>query len=303
MKFDNIFKISALISSIFVILIPLSILITLYVESSLAINKFGIEFLFNATWDPVKEEFGGLVPILGTILSSTIALILAIIMAFAIAIFITELCPRFLRNFFRSVFELLAAIPSIIYGIWGLFVLVPIMRSYVEPFLIKSLGFISIFKGEPFGIGLLTAGIVLSIMIIPYISSIMIDVFLLVPSVFRESAYALGATRLEVIKSVVIPYTKSGIIAGIILGLTRALGETMAVTFVIGNLYKIPKNIYEPTITIASSLANEFTEATTDLYLSSLFYLAFVLFFISLIIISISRLLIYRLQKWERESF
>ncbi|MEO0202277.1 MAG: phosphate ABC transporter permease subunit PstC [candidate division WOR-3 bacterium] len=303
MKLDNIFKIFALISSIIVILIPFSILITLYVESNLAISEFGIGFLFNTTWDPVKEEFGGLVPILGTIFSSTIALSLAVIMAFAIAIFITELCPPFLKNIFRAIFELLAAIPSIIYGIWGLFVLVPIMKNYVEPFLIKNLGFIEIFNGQPLGIGLLTASIVLSIMIIPYISSMTIDVFLLVPNVFRESAYALGATRFEVIKNVVIPYTKSGILAGIILGLTRALGETMAVTFVIGNLYKIPKNIYEPTITIASSLANEFTEATTDLYLSSLFYLVFILFFISFIIIAISRFLIYKLQKWERESF
>jgi len=299
LKLDNLFKLISFISTLIVILIFVSIFIVLYNEAKLSINKFGINFIFTSTWDPVREVFGGFIPIIGTILTSFIALIFAVPICFGIAIFITEISPRFLRNFFRVLIELLSSIPSIIYGIWGLFVLVPVMKNYVEPFLIKYLGFIEIFRGEPFGIGLLTASIVLSIMIIPFISSVIIEVFYLVPNVFKESAYALGATRFEVIRYVIIPYVRNGIIGGIILGLTRALGETMAVTFVIGNSYKIPSNIYEPTITIASSLANEFTEATTDIYLSSLFYLALLLFLVSFIISSISKLII----RYESKTF
>jgi len=278
-------------------MIFISIFFVLYNEAKLSINKFSFNFLFKETWDPVKEEFGGFVPIIGTILTSILSIIFAFPISLGIAIFISEICPKFLKNFFRTAIELLAGIPSIIYGIWGLFVFVPIMKNKVEPFLIKHLGFIGIFNGEPFGIGLLTASIILSFMIIPFISSTIVELFSLVPIVFKESAYALGSTRFEVIRYVLIPYVKVGIFGSIILGLARAIGETMAVTFVIGNTYKIPKNIYEPTITIASSLANEFTEATTEIYLSSLFYLAFVLFLISFIVFLISRILLLRFVK------
>ncbi|MCS7245946.1 MAG: phosphate ABC transporter permease subunit PstC [candidate division WOR-3 bacterium] len=293
---DILFKLISLFCALLLAVVFISIFVVLYYEAELSISTFGIAFMFKPIWDPVREIFGGLIPIVGTILSSMIAIILATPVSIGIAIFITEICPVYLRNIIRTTIELLSAIPSIIYGIWGLFVLVPFMKNYVEPFLIKYFGFMKIFQGEPFGIGLLSAGIVLAIMIIPIISSILIEVFYLVPNVFKESAYALGATRFEVISKVVISYTKVGILGGIILGLTRALGETMAVTFVIGNSYKIPSNIYDPTITIASALANEFTEATTDLYLSSLFYLSLLLFLISFIIISISRFIIHRIR-------
>ena len=294
---ENLFKSLSFISTIIFLLIFISIFIVLFYEAKLSISKFSIHFLFNTTWDPVKEEFGGLVPILGTILTSVLAILLAFPISLGIAIFISEICPKFLKNFFRVMIELLAGIPSIIYGMWGLFVFVPIMKNKIEPFLIKHLGFIKFFNGEPFGIGLLTASIILSFMIIPFISSTIIELFSLVPNIFRESAYALGSTRFEVIKFVIIPYVKSGIFGSIVLGLARAIGETMAVTFVIGNAYKIPQNIYEPTITIASSLANEFTEATTEIYLSSLFYLALILFIISFLTFSISRILILRIIK------
>ncbi len=297
LKFDNIFKVITFTSSILVIIIFISIFLVLYKEASLSLEKFGISFLLNKSWDPVRESFGGFVPIVGTILSSILALFFAVPLSLGIAIFITEICPPILKNLIRTTIELLSAIPSIIYGIWGLFVLVPVMKNYVEPFLIKYLGFLKFFSGEPFGIGLLTTGIVLSIMIIPIISSLIIELFYLVPNVFKESAYALGSTRFEVIRYVIIPYTKIGIIGAIILGLTRALGETMAVTFVIGNVYKIPSNIYEPTITISSSIANEFAEAVSELHLSSLFYLSLILFLISFLITTLSRFLIYRLSR------
>ena len=270
----------------------------LYLESRPAIEKFGlIRFIFEDAWNPVKEEFGGLYAVVGTLLSSLIAILIATPMSIGIAIFITELSPNILKGLFSSIIELLAAIPSIIYGMWGLFVLAPILKNHVEPWMIEHLGFIPFFGGKPYGIGLFNAGIVLAIMIIPYISSIVREVFSLVPDIMKEAAYALGATKWEVIRHVVIPYTRSGIMAGIVLGLGRALGETMAVTFVIGNAYRIPSTIYEPAITISSSLANEFTEATSTLHLSSLFLLAFVLFLITFIVMSLGRYVIIRMQR------
>lgn len=295
--FEKLFKGLSFFSVVLFILIFTSIFFVLFNEAKLSISKFSFHFILKGTWDPVREEFGGLVPIVGTVLTSILSIVFAFPISLGIAIFISEICPKFLKNFFRVTIELLAGIPSIIYGIWGLFVFVPIMKNNIEPFLIKYLGFIKIFNGEPFGIGLLTASIILSFMIIPFISSMIIELFSLVPSVFRESAYALGSTRFEVIRYVLIPYVKIGIFGSITLGLARAIGETMAVTFVIGNTYKIPTNIYEPTITIASSLANEFTEATTEIYLSSLFYLALVLFIISFFVFLISRILFLKLIK------
>ncbi len=295
---DRIFRAAAFFSATLVVLLVLAMGVLLLLESRPAMEKFGfIRFLFRDVWNPVEDEFGGLYAVVGTLLSSAIAISIATPISIGIAIFITELSPSPLRGFFSSLIELLAAIPSIIYGMWGLFVLAPILKHRVEPWMIEHLGFIPFFGGKPYGIGLFNAGIVLAVMIIPYISSIVREVFSLVPDVMKEAAYAVGATRWEVVRHVVIPYTRSGIMAGIILGLGRALGETMAVTFVIGNSYRIPSTIYEPSITIASSLANEFTEATTDLHLSSLFLLAFILFLITFVVMSIGRLIIMRVGR------
>ncbi len=295
---DRLFRGFAFASTLLVILVVIAMGILLLVQSRPAIEKFGfIQFIFRDVWNPVEDEFGGLYAVVGTLLSSAIAIAIATPVSIGIAIFITELSPSALRGIFSSVIELLAAIPSIIYGMWGLFVLAPILKHKVEPWMIEHLGFIPFFDGKPYGIGLFNAGIVLAVMIIPYISSIVREVFSLVPDIMKEAAYAVGATRWEVVRHVVIPYTRSGIMAGIILGLGRALGETMAVTFVIGNAYRIPSTIYEPSITIASSLANEFTEATTDLHLSSLFLLAFILFLITFVVMSIGRLIIMRMGR------
>jgi len=281
-----------------VVLIVLLMAILLFLESRPAMERFGfIQFIFRDVWNPVKDEFGGLYAVVGTLLSSLIAIVIATPISMGIAIFITELSPNALKGFFSSIVELLAAIPSIIYGMWGLFILAPILKSHVEPWIIQHFGFIPFFGGKPYGIGLFNAGIVLAIMIIPYISSIVREIFSLVPDIMKEAAYSLGATRWEVIRNVVIPHTRSGIMAGIVLGLGRALGETMAVTFVIGNAYRIPSSIYEPSITISSSLANEFTEATSALHLSSLFLLAFILFIITFIVMSAGRFVILRMQR------
>jgi len=287
-----------LVSAILVIFLVIAMGILLYLESRPAMERFGfLKFIFRDVWNPVDDEYGGLFAVVGTLLSSAIAIVIATPISIGVAVFITELAPSALRGFFSAIIELLAAIPSIIYGMWGLFVLAPILKHHVEPWMIEHLGFIPFFSGKPYGIGLFNAGIVLSVMIIPYISSIVREVFSLVPDIMKEAAYAVGATRWEVVRHVVIPYTKSGIMAGIILGLGRALGETMAVTFVIGNAYRIPSTIYEPTITIASSLANEFTEATSVLHLSSLFLLAFILFLITFVVMSIGRFVIMRMQR------
>ncbi len=295
---DRIFKSVAFLSALLVVLLVVIIGVLLYMESRAAMDRFGfLGFIFRDVWNPVEDEFGGLFAVVGTLLSSAIAIVIATPVSIGVAIFITELSPSSLRGLLSAIIELLAAIPSIIYGMWGLFVLAPILRHSVEPWMIEHFGFIPFLGGKPYGIGLLNAGIVLSIMIIPYISSIVREVFSLVPDVMKEAAYAVGATRWEVVRNVVIPYTRSGIMAGVILGLGRALGETMAVTFVIGNAYRIPSTIYEPSITIASSLANEFTEATSTLHLSSLFFLAFVLFLITFVVMSLGRLIIMRMQR------
>jgi phosphate transport system permease protein len=272
------------------------------VEGALpALRTFGVAFLFADVWNPVTEKFGALAPIYGTLVTSAIAMLIGIPVAFGVAVFITEICPKWLKRPLATMIELLAAIPSIIYGIWGLFVFAPFVQQYIEPAIIASLGQIpgigALFAGPPLGIGVLTAGFILAIMVLPFISSIMRDVFETVPAILKESAYAVGATRSEVVRHIVLPYTRIGVVGGIMLGLGRALGETMAVTFVIGNAHRISASILQPGTTISASLANEFTEAVGDLYLSSLIALGFILFVITFIVLAIAKLLLLRLQK------
>jgi len=266
-------------------------------------RTFGFGFFVSAEWNPVTEQFGALVPIVGTLTTSAIALLIGIPVSFGIALFLTELSPKWLRRPLGTAIELLAAIPSIIYGMWGLFVFAPVFGSHVQPFLKSTLGSVPIigtlFQGPPMGIGVLTAGIILAIMVIPFIASVMRDVFEIVPAVLKESAYALGSTTWEVVWHVVLPYTKVGVVGGIMLGLGRALGETMAVTFVIGNAHRLSVSLMEPGNSIASALANEFTEAVGDLYLSALIELGLVLFSITFVVLALSKLLLLRLARRE----
>jgi phosphate transport system permease protein len=268
-----------------------------------AIGKFGWGFLVSAQWNPVTGEFGALVPIVGTLLTSAIALAIGVPVSFGIALFLTELAPRWLKRPLGTAIELLAAIPSIIYGMWGLFVLAPLFADYLQPWLIHTLGASPLigplFKGPPQGIGVLTAGFVLAIMVIPFIAAVMRDVFEIVPPVLKESAYGLGCTTWEVVRNVVLPYTKVGVIGGIMLGLGRALGETMAVTFLIGNAHQLTASLLAPGNSIASALANEFTEAVGDLYTSALIELGLILFVITFIVLALAKLLLLQLRKRE----
>ena len=280
-----------------------AILVSLVIGGSASIQKFGVGFLFDAEWDPVKEEFGALVPIVGTLVTSAIALAIAIPVSFGIAVFLTELSPVWLRRPLGTAIEMLAAIPSIIYGMWGLFVFAPLFQSHVQPFLQATLGKIPgisfLFSGAPMGIGMLTAGIILSVMVIPFITAVMRDVFELVPPLLKESAYGLGSTTWEVVWHVVLPFTKVGVIGGIMLGLGRALGETMAVTFVIGNAHRLSPSLFAPGNSIASALANEFTEAVGDVYTSALIELGLILFVITTIVLALSKVLLIRLSRRE----
>ncbi len=293
----------ALLSAVTVVVILVALFIVLYKESSLAITTFGVwKFVTSTVWNPPLEKFGGAPAIFGTIVSTVISIAIAVPVAIGIAIFLTEIAPHFLRTPVGVAIELLAAIPSIIYGMWGLFFFAPFMRDKVQPVIHATLGKLPFigqwFSGYTPGIGLLTASIVLSIMILPFTAAIARDSFKMVPDILKESAYALGATKWDVMKDVVIPYAKLGVIGGIILSLGRALGETMAVTFVMGNQPVIPKSLLEPATSITVTLANEFTEADTNLYLSSLFYLALILFVMSFIVIVIGKFLF--LKKVER---
>lgn len=268
-----------------------------------AIKTFGFDFLTHADWDPVANKFGAVVPIVGTIATSAIALLISVPVSFGIALFLTELSPQFLRAPLGIAIELLAAIPSIIYGMWGLFVFAPYFGKHIEPWMTENLGGIplvgALFQGPPMGIGLLTAGIILAIMILPFISSVMRDVFELVPPLLKESAYGLGATTWEVSWNIVLPQTKVGVIGGIMLGLGRALGETMAVTFVIGNAHDLSASLLMPGNTISSALANEFTEAVGQLYTASLIELGLILFLITFVVLGLAKLLLLRLRKRE----
>lgn len=280
----------------------LGILYVLFQQSALAIKTFGFfRFIFSKEWDPVRDVFGAATNIYGTLITTLLSLAIAIPVALGIAIFITEIAPDFLKGPMGVAIELLAAIPSIIYGMWGLFTLAPIMQNYIEPALINTIGKLPVvgvlFQGTPMGIDLLTASVILSIMIIPFTASISRDAFNLAPAIIKESAYAVGATKWEVVSNIVIPYSKLGIAGGVILSLGRALGETMAVAFVLGNNHQITSSLLDAAATITVTLANEFTEASSDIYLSSLFYLALLLFIFSFIILAVAKLFLIKTEK------
>ena len=299
---DISFGLVSFFSALLILILIISVFIVLYKESSLAIEEFGVlKFIFTEDWNPVKEVFGAAAPLYGTIVTTILALLFAVPIGIGIAIFLSEISPSFLKTPLGVAIEMLAAIPSIIYGMWGLFTLAPIMKNYVEPFIQKTLGQIPIvsvlFQGDIMGVSIFTASVVLGIMIIPFIASVSRDALNLTPNIMKESAYAVGATKWEVIKDVMIPYSKLGIYGGIVLALGRALGETMAVAFVIGHNPEINLSLFQPATTITVTLANEFTEADTDLYLSSLFYLALILFILSFVILAVAK---YFLIKAER---
>ena len=289
-------------SSVIVVLLMLGgVLVALIDGAAPALKNFGFSFLTTESWNPVTEKFGAVAPVYGTIVTSIIAMLIGIPIGIGIAIFITELCPPWLKRPVSTAIELLAGIPSIIYGIWGLFVLAPLLQQHVQPLLIAAFANIpvlsTLFAGPPYGIGILTAGLILSVMVLPFITSITRDVFETVPPMLKESAYGLGCTTWEVVRRIVLPYTKTGVIGGVMLGLGRALGETMAVTFVIGNAHRVSASLLAPGTTISASIANEFTEADGALYTSSLIALGLLLFIITLIVLSAARFMLFRLQQ------
>lgn len=279
------------------------IMLSLIIGAWPSIEKFGLGFFGSTDWDPVEEHFGALVPVYGTLVTSIIALLIAVPVSFGIAIFLTELCPDWLRRPLGIAVELLAGIPSIIYGMWGLFVFAPFFADHVQPWLTENavdwplVG--ALFEGPPIGIGLFTAGLVLAIMIIPFITSVMRDVFETVPAMLKESAFGLGATTWEVVRYVILPYTKAGVIGGVMLGLGRALGETMAVTFIIGNSNLLERGLFQPGNSIASTIANEFAEAAGKLHPAALMELGLLLFFITFVVLSCAKLLLRGLQRQE----
>ncbi len=300
---DWLFRNLTRLAAFAVLALLTAIMASLVIGSMPSIKAFGLGFLFSDAWDPVQDQFGALIPILGTLATSGIALLIGIPVSFGIALFLTELSPRWMRRPLGVAIELLAGIPSIIYGMWGLFVFAPLFADHIEPWINKHIGTLPaigpFFSGPPMGIGILTAGIILAIMVIPFIASVMRDVFEVVPTLLKESAYGVGATTWEVMRSVVLPYTKIGVVGGIMLGLGRALGETMAVTFVIGNSHDLSKSLLMPGNSISSALANEFTEAVGDLYTSALIELGLILFFITFIVLSLARFMLYELAKGE----
>jgi len=287
-------------AAITVLVILGGIIVSLVFGSSLALRTFGLNFLTVDSWNPVTEKFGAIAPIYGTLVTSFLAMLIAVPVGLFIAMFLTELCPMWLRRPIGIAIELLAGIPSIIYGIWGLFIFAPFLQQYVQPFLISVFGNVpvlsTLFAGPPYGIGILTSGLILAIMVLPFITSISRDVFDAVPPVLKEAAYGLGCTTWEVARYVVLPYTRVGVIGGVMLGLGRALGETMAVTFVIGNAHRISGSILAPGTTISATIANEFTEAVGDLYTSSLIALGLILFVITFIVLAIARLMLMRMN-------
>lgn len=278
---------------IIILLILVGFIIQLTLSSHLSIKKFGLPFLYTTTWDPVFEKFGALPFIFGTLVTSLVALLMAIPIGLGTAIFLSEYAPSGIRSFVSMLIDLLAAIPSVIYGLWGIFVLVPIMRSTVQPFLGKFFGFLPFFQGPNYGVGILSTSVILCIMILPFIISISREVILAVPGIYKEAALAVGATRWEAISTVVLSYGKTGIIGGIILALGRAIGETMAVTMIIGNNVKISASLFSPGYTLASVIANEFSEATSNIYLSALIEIGLVLLLVSIIVNVMARLLVW----------
>jgi len=301
---DRLFGWAALGAALLTLALLMGILGSLIYGAWPAIDKYGLSFLTRSVWDPVQEDFGGLVMIYGTLATSIIALMIAVPVSFGIALFLTELSPAWLKRPLGTAIELLAAIPSIVYGMWGLLVFGPILATYVQMPLQNMLTGVpylgALVSGPPVGIGILSAGIILAIMIIPFIASVMRDVFEVTPPLLKESAYGLGSTTWEVMSKVVLPYTKAGVVGGIMLGLGRALGETMAVTFVIGNMNQLNSlSVFEAANSITSALANEFAEAGEGLHQASLIYLGLVLFFITFVVLAFSKVLLARLKKSE----
>jgi phosphate transport system permease protein len=298
---DQLFRAATLFFALLVLALLGGVILALIIGAGLALGTFGFSFLYTEVWNPVTEKFGALAPIYGTLVTSALAMLFGVPVSFGIAMFITELCPAWLKRPLGIAIELLAGIPSIIYGIWGLFVLAPFLQHTVQPFLIGTLGKLpligKLFAGPPYGIGILTAAIILAIMVLPFITSITRDVFETVPPMLKESAYGLGATTWEVVWKVVLPYSRVGVIGAVMLGLGRALGETMAVTFVIGNAHKIPASILAPGTTISAVIANEFTEAVGELYTSSLIGLGLILFVITFIILALAKVMLMRMQR------
>jgi phosphate transport system permease protein len=297
---DFLFHKVTMLFSLLVLAALLGIIVSLFINAWPAFQKFGLNFVWRVEWDIVNEEFGAAIAIVGTLLSASIALLLAVPLAFGIALFLTETCPVWLRRPLGTAIELLAAVPSIIYGMFGLFIFAPLFAEYGQPALQSTLGqmplIAPLFGGAMNGIGILAAGIVLAFMVLPFIAAVMRDVFEIVPPILRESAYGLGCTTWEVVRKVVLPYTQKGVIGGIMLGLGRALGETMAVTFVIGNSQRLSASLFSPGTSIASTLANEFGEAA-DFHLSTLFALGFLLFVITFVVLALAKLMLSRAEK------
>jgi phosphate transport system permease protein len=300
---DFFFHKLTLFFALSVLAVLAGIIVSLVIGAWPAFKEFGPAFITTVEWDPVNDKYGALIAIVGTLATSLIALLIAFPVSFGIALFLTEICPAKLKRPLGTAVELLAGVPSIIYGMWGLFVFAPLFADHVQPLLAKTLGQLpmigQLFRGPMMGIGLLTAGLILAVMIIPFISSVMRDVFEIVPAVLKESAYGIGCTKWEVVRKIVLPYTKSGVVGGVMLGLGRALGETMAVTFVIGNAQQLSWSLFAPGNSIASTLANEFAEAESALHLSSLFALGLLLFVITFIVLSAAKLMLMGMSRRE----
>jgi phosphate transport system permease protein len=298
---DVVFRGATMVAALVVLLLLGGVILSLVIGSLPAIRAFGFGFLTNQSWNPVTEKFGAVPAIYGTIVTSVIAMAIGIPVSLGIAIFLTELCPHALRRPIGTAIELLAGIPSIIYGIWGLFVFAPFLQATIQPWLIAAFadvpGLNLLFAGPPYGIGVFTAGLILAIMVLPFITAVTRDVFVTVPPVVKEAAYGLGCTTWEVVRKVVLPYTRVGVIGGVMLGLGRALGETMAVTFVIGNAHRITPSLLAPGTTISATIANEFNEASGDLYTSSLISLGLILFVITFFVLAAARFLLLRLEQ------
>lgn len=297
---DRLFHGITLMAALLVLLLLGGVIVALLEGSWPAFAKFGLGFLTSQSWNPVTEQFGALSPIAGTLITSFLAMLIGVPISIGIAIFLTEICPLWLRRPIGIAIELLAGIPSIIYGIWGLFVFAPVMQRHVQPFLINTFSGVPIlenlFAGPPYGIGILTASLILTIMVLPFITAVTRDVFETVPPVLKEAAYGLGCTKWEVVRYVMLPYTRVGVVGGVMLGLGRALGETMAVTFVIGNAHRIHASILGPGTTISATIANEFTEAVGDMYTASLVALGLILFVITFIVLAAARLMLLRMN-------
>ena len=300
---DFIFHKVTMLFALSVLLVLVAIIISLAIGAAPAFENFGPAFITTVEWDPVNDQYGALIAIAGTLATSFIALLVAFPVSFGIALFLTEICPVWLRRPMGTAVELLAGVPSIIYGMWGLFVFAPLFADHVQPLLQNTLGALPVigqlFQGPMMGMGILTAGLILAIMIIPFIASVMRDVFDIVPAVLKESAYGLGCTKWEVVRKVVLPYTRNGVVGGVMLGLGRALGETMAVTFVIGNAHQLSSSLFMPGNSISSTLANEFGEALPGLHSSSLFALGLILFAITLVVLTGAKLMLMGMSRAE----